>query len=102
LLFENEPKKDDPYNYLAQYNNFFKNDKVISLKYPYTENSIREAFFKLNISIKSMITVCPRTRNYTLTDYNKPNVKKGIKYYKDSPLEDIGLWKSLATAACRG
>ena len=56
----NDP--NDPYNYLYQYKNFYNNDKVVSLKYPFTNDSIKEAFSKLDIQLEAVIK--PRTKIY--------------------------------------
>jgi hypothetical protein len=55
---------NDPYNYLYQYNNFYNSDKVVTLKYPFTNDSITEALTKLNIKLEKDPSVKPRNKIY--------------------------------------
>lgn len=75
----------DPYNYLFQYNKFFNDERVVKLKYPFTEESLNEALKELNINLKKKPVVKKRTRVY-----NKPyqkEIEDVYKYYSDSVLK---------------
>mgnify|MGYP003135777563 CR=1 FL=1 len=81
----NNDNPKDPYNYLYQYSNFYNDESVVKLKYPYTEESIMDAFKKLNLEIYIPPVVKKRA-----TEYKKPHNKKVenvLKYYRDSVLK---------------
>ena len=83
--YHNHSDSNDPFNYLFQYNNFYNNENVISLKYPYSKNDLVECFKKLKINISDEKIQIKKRENIFNEEYlneASDDMKKIFEFYK--------------------
>lgn len=88
--YHNHFDSKDPFNYLFQYNNFYNNENVTSLKYPYSKKDLVECFKKLKININDEKIEIKKRKSIFNEKYlneSSDNMKKIIKFYKKTPLD---------------
>jgi len=77
---------DDPLGIKKQYNNLKNTPNTAMVKYPYTVNSMKEAFDKLDIIVNMDDFIVKDRMNYNITEeyYNKhPILKQLLDIYED-------------------
>ena len=75
----------DPYNYLFQYENFYNDERVVKLKYPFTEESLNNVLNDLNLNLKKKPVLKKRTKIYKKPYPEK--IQEVYKYYSESVLK---------------